>query len=98
MAHHDSLLKGLGWLRREAMPRPLLRPIAHFTLDDAGVDPIPPWLQDFLGNLLHQPAVPLAATPLDGWTLGQTTTPNFQRGGKCQSPWIEVLSSSRFLH
>jgi len=98
MAHNDGLLKWLGWLRKEAMQGPFLGPFAHLALDDTGVDPVAPWLDHFLGNLLHQQVVPAGQPAFAGRTLGQATAQDFQRRGKRQSPRVQVLSGGRFVH
>ena len=98
MAHNDRLLKWLGGLRREAMQRPFLGPLAHLALDDPGVDPVAPWLECFLGNLLYQPVVPAATAARAGRTLGQAAAQDFQRRGQRQSPQVQVLSGGGFVH
>ena len=33
-------------------------PFAHFLFDDAGVDPVTAWRQDFLGDFLYESLIP----------------------------------------
>ena len=80
------------------MDGPFLRPFAHLSFDDPGVDAVASRLDDFLGNLLHQQAIPALTATLAGRTLGQATAQNLERGGKRYTPGIDLLRSGRLLH
>ena len=66
MAHDNGLLEGSGGLRRTTMYGPFLGPFAHLSFDDPGIDAVASWRDDFLGDLLHQAAIPALAAALAG--------------------------------